>query len=98
MYEGNKKILSCIQEIIFADYTIYIDSDTFKYCKNLRKIRLPRNLKYLSVHAFDGCHKIIEIDWQDIDSFFAFDEKSIGKPTPILTKDEYIETYLNTID
>lgn len=98
LYEGNKKILSCIQEIIFADYTIYIDSDTFKYCKNLRKIRLPRNLKYLSVHAFDGCHKIIEIDWQDIDSFFAFDEKSIGKPTPILTKDEYIETYLNTID
>ena len=98
LHEGNKDILSCIQEIIFSDYTIYIDSDTFKYCKNLRKIRLPRNLKYLSVHAFDGCHKIIEIDWQDIDSFFAFDADLTGNSTPFLTKEEYIKKYLNIID
>lgn len=93
-----KKFLSDIQEIIFSDYTVYIGRDTFKYCKNLRKIRLPRNLKYLSTSAFNECNETIEIDWQDIDSFFAFNEKSIGKSTPILTKDEYIETYLNTID
>ena len=98
LHEGNEDILSCIQEIIFSDYTIYIGSATFKYCKNLRKIRLPQNLKYLSTSAFNECNETIEIDWQDIDSFFAFDEKSIGKSTPILTKDKYIETYLNTID
>lgn len=98
LYEGNKKFLSSIQEIIISDYTIYIERNTFKYCKNLRKIRLPQNLKYLSTSAFNECNETIEIDWQDIDSFFAFNEKSIGKSTPILTKDEYIETYLNTID
>ena len=87
-----------IQEIIFSDYIIYIASDTFKYCKNLRKIRLPRNLKYLSVHAFDGCHKIIEIDWQDIDSFFAFESDLTGDSTPFLTKEEYIKKYLNIIN
>ena len=72
LHEGNKDILSCIQEIIFSDYTIYIGPFTFKQCKNLRKIRLPKNLQYLSRAAFEGCNKNIEIDWQDIDSFFSF--------------------------
>ena len=72
LHEGNKDILSCIQEIIFSDYTIYIGPFTFKQCKNLRKIRLPKNLQYLSRAAFEGCNKNIEIDWQNIDSFFSF--------------------------
>ena len=72
LYEGNKDILPRIQEIIFSDYTIYIGPHAFKCCKNLRKIHLPKNLQYLSRTAFEGCNKNIEIDWQDIDSFFSF--------------------------
>ena len=72
LYEGNKDILSHIQEIIFSDYTIYIGPHAFKCCKNLRKIHLPKNLQYLSRTAFEGCNKNIEIDWQNIDSFFSF--------------------------
>lgn len=98
LHESNKDILSCIQEIIFSDYTIYIDSSTFEYCKNLRKIRLPKNLKYLSASAFNECNETIEIDWQDIDSFFAFESDLTGDSTPFLTKEEYIKKYFNIID
>lgn len=97
LYEGNKKFLSDIQEIIFSDYTIYIERDTFKYCKNLKKIRLPRNLKYLSIYAFDWCNENIEIDWQNIDSFIAFKMNSFfyGNYGVFITKEEYIKSYLN---
>lgn len=91
LYEGNKKFLSDIQEIIFSDYTVYIGRDTFKYCKNLRKIRLPRNLKYLNTYAFDSCNENIEIDWQNIDSFLAFE---YGEHGVSITKEEYIKRYL----
>lgn len=94
LYEGNKKFLSDIQEIIFSDYTVYIEGDTFKYCKNLRRIRLPRNLKYLSNHAFDSCNENIEIDWQNIDSFLAFE---YGEHGVSITKEEYIKRYLKKI-
>mgnify|MGYP000174500152 CR=1 FL=1 len=96
LHNGNKEILSHIQEIIFSDYTVYIGPDTFKYCNNLKKIRLPKCLRYLSNHTFDNCNKNVKIDWQDIDSFFCFDYYHY--PKSVLTRNEYVETYLNIID
>lgn len=100
LYEGNREFLSYIQEIVISDYTVYIGPATFRYCKNLRKIRLPRNLKYLSIHAFNWCSENIEIDWQDIDSFWGFKTNSLfafeyEKYGVFLTKEEYIKSYLN---
>lgn len=65
-----------------------------------KKIRLPRNLKYLSIHAFNWCSENIEIDWQDIDSFWGFKTNSLfafeyEKYGVFLTKEEYIKSYLN---
>lgn len=103
LHEGNKDILSCIQEIIFSDYTIYIGSYTFKYCKNLRKIRLPKNLQYLSRAAFEGCNKNVEIDWQDIDSFFSFypqdsiSEKTRSTPESYMSWFQYIHSSLEDL-
>ena len=59
-----------------------------------------RNLKYLSIHAFNWCSENIEIDWQDIDSFWGFKTNSLfafeyEKYGVFLTKEEYIKSYLN---
>lgn len=63
----------------------------------IKKVVMPRSLQYISTGAFNECNSI-EVDWQDIESFFTFEDKINGGFKRVLEKDEYIKNYLPWYD
>ncbi len=61
-----------------------------------KKVVMPRRLQYISTGAFNECNSI-EVDWQDIESFFTFEDKINGGFKRV-SKDEYIKNYLPWYD
>lgn len=96
IHKLNKECLSDIYEIIFSDQIIFIDVNVMRNCKNIKKVVMPRSLQYISTGAFNECNSI-EVDWQDIESFFAFEDKINGGFKRV-SKDEYIKNYLPWYD
>lgn len=96
IHKLNKECLSDIYELIFSDQIIFIDVNVMRNCKNIKKVVMPRSLQYISTGAFNECNSI-EVDWQDIESFFTFEDKINGGFKRV-SKDEYIKNYLPWYD
>lgn len=62
----------------------------------IKKVVMPRSLQYISTGAFNECNSI-EVDWQDIEFFFTFEDKINGGFKRV-SKDEYIKNYLPWYD
>ena len=47
--------------IVIPDYVDIIFGDAFDYCKNLKSVTLPKNIKKISRGAFSDCSKLKEV-------------------------------------
>ena len=54
-----------LEEIIFNDELISIDSYAFYFCKNLKHLKFNKSLKKIGCNCFSLCSKIIKINMSD---------------------------------
>lgn len=56
---------SKITELVFPDYTTFIDESAFMGCKNLKSVTFPSGLQAIDAEAFHDCTSLTEINFPE---------------------------------